>query len=132
MNILKVNEVTESIIASAIEVHRALGPGLLESSYELCLEREFVLRDLPYKRQLELPLTYKGVQLKYCYRIDFLVNEKVVVEVKAVESLLPVHRSQILSYLKHGNWHVGLLINFHVPMLTMGVKRIILGYERTE
>jgi GxxExxY protein len=126
------NDLTETIIASAIEVHRALGPGLLESSYELCLEREFVLRNIRYKRQVECPLIYKGLELKHCYRIDFIVEEKVVVEIKAVDSLLAVHRSQVLSYLKHLNLRLGLLINFNVPILTMGVKRVIVGFENKE
>ena len=125
----KINELTEKIIGSAIEVHRTLGPGLLESSYELCLEREFAIRKIPYKRQIEIPLSYKGVELKYTYRLDFLIDDCIVVELKAVDLLLPIHEAQMLSYLKLGKWKIGLLINFHVPRLTMGLKRIVLGFE---
>jgi GxxExxY protein len=123
------NQPTESIIGSAIEVHRRIGPGLLESSYELCLEREFILRKIPYKRQVKIPLTYKGIELEYTYRLDFLVSESVVVEVKAVDLLLPVHQAQMLSYLKLGKWKIGILINFHVPVLSMGIKRVVLGLD---
>ena len=126
---IEVNKLTEQIIGSAIEVHRTLGPGLLESSYELCLEREFVIRSIPHKRQIEIPLSYKGIELKYTYRLDFLVGECIVVELKAVDLLLPIHEAQMLSYLRLGKWKVGLLINFHVPRLTLGIKRIVLNFN---
>jgi GxxExxY protein len=126
----KINEITQNIIGAAIEIHRAIGPGLLESSYELCLEKEFKLREIPYQRQLKIPLSYKGLELDYTYRIDFLVANRVVVEVKAVDILMPVHHAQLLSYLKLGNWKTGLLINFHVPVLSMGIKRIVWGFDR--
>ena len=119
-------ELTHSVIGCAIEVHRALGPGLLESAYEECLAHEFVLSGLPFERQLTLPVEYKGHQLDCAYRIDLLVAEEVLLEVKAVDSLLPIHQAQVLTYLKLGGWHIGLLINFNVPILTQGLRRLVL------
>lgn len=126
---MEINEVTRAVIGSAIEVHRALGPGLLESAYEECLCRELVLREIPYIRQQQLPIEYKGVQLDCGYRLDLVVAEKVVVEVKAVESLLPIHQAQLLTYMKLGGWKVGLLVNFNVPVLKHGIRRLVLGLE---
>ena len=119
-------ELTRTIIGAAIDVHRALGPGLLESAYEECLCRELSLRGLAFRRQYPLPVDYKGTRLDCGYRLDLLVGEAVVVEVKAVERLLPVHQAQLLSYLKLGRWKVGLLINFNVPVLKQGIKRMVL------
>ena len=119
-------ELTHTVIGCAIEVHRALGPGLLESAYEECLAHEFSLSGLPFRRQLTLPVDYKGHQLNCGYRIDLLVAEEVLLEVKAVDSLLPVHQAQVLTYLKLGGWHIGLLINFNVPILKQGVRRLVL------
>ena len=124
---MKINEITKEIIGAAIEVHRALGPGLLESAYEECLCRELILRKIPFKRQFPLPIKYKGAQLECGYRLDLVVADMVVVEVKAVESLLPVHEAQIITYLKLGGWKVGLLVNFNVPVLKNGIKRLVLG-----
>src|SRR6185369_12166535 len=121
------NDLSASIIAAAIEVHRALGPGLLESAYERCLAQELFLQKIPFERQKRLPVHYKGSQLECGYRLDFLVAGKVVVEVKAVDALLPIHQAQLLSYLKLGGWKLGLLINFHVPLLRAGIKRVALG-----
>lgn len=125
----EINEVSQAIIGAAIEVHRMLGPGLLESAYEECLSHEFSLRQIPFERQKPLLVDYKGVRLDCGYRLDFLVAGIVVVEVKAVEALLPIHQAQVLSYMKLGGWKLGLLINFHVPLLREGIKRLVLGLE---
>ena len=125
---MKVNEITQTVIGAAIEVHRVLGPGLLESAYEECLCRELVLRKVPYERQRQLPVDYKGTKVDCGYRLDLLVSEQVVVEIKAVESLLPIHQAQPLTYLKLGGWKVGLLMNFNVPVLKQGIKRVVLGF----
>jgi GxxExxY protein len=126
---MKVNQITKAIIGAAIEVHRALGPGLLESAYEECLCRELSLRGIPFERQRPLPVEYKGLRLDCGYRLDLLVADTVVVEIKAVESLLPIHEAQLLTYLKLGGWKVGLLINFNVPVLKRGIRRRVLGLE---
>ena len=126
---MKVNELTSTIIGAAIEVHRILGPGLLESAYEECLSYEFSQRLASFTRQHPLPVVYKGIKLDCGYRLDFLVDNTVVVEIKAVEAILPIHEAQLLSYLKLGGWHVGLLINFNVPVLKQGIKRMVLGLE---
>jgi len=126
---LKINEVTEGIIGAAIEVHRILGPGLLESAYQECLARELSLRRIPFEREKPLPLQYKGENLDCGYRLDFLVAQMVVVEVKVADSLLPIHQAQLLTYMKLGGWKVGLIINFHAPLLKKGIKRLVLGLE---
>lgn len=119
------NRLSHGIIGAAIEVHRVLGPGLLESSYEECLAHELKLRRIPFKRQVALPLIYKGVRLDEGYRIDLLVDHRVVVELKAVEHILPVHEVQLLTYLRlTGTW-LGLLLNFHSPILLRGIRRIV-------
>ena len=122
-----INEASSAIIGAAIEVHPTLGPGLLESAYEQCLAHEFSLRQIPFQRQRPLHVDYKGNRLDCGYRLDFLVAETVVVEGKAIEALLPIHQAQLLSYLKLGGWKLGLLINFHVPLLREGIKRVVLG-----
>lgn len=119
-------ELTSQIIAAAIDVHRELGPGLLESTYESCLEAEIVERGLAVRRQLSLPVLYKGRMIECGYRIDLLVNDAVIVEVKSVEKLAPVHEAQLLTYLRMSGHPVGLLINFNVPMLRDGLKRMAL------
>ncbi len=124
-----VNELTEAIIGAAIEVHRALGPGLLESAYKECLCRELTLRNVPFERQRQLPVDYKGMQLNCGYRLDLSVRDAVVVAIKALESLLPIHQAQLLTYLKLGEWKVGLLINFNVPVLKQGIRRVVLGLK---
>jgi GxxExxY protein len=126
---VEVNQLTSAIIGAAIEVHRALGPGLLESAYEECLCRELSLRRIPFERQRPLPVEYKGLRLDCGYRIDLLVADTVVVEIKAVEKLLPVHEAQLLTYMKLGGWQVGLLINFNVPVLKQGIRRRVLGLK---
>jgi len=122
---LEINQITETVIGAAIEVHRALGPGLLESAYEECLCRELSLREIPYTRQHMLPIEYKGTQLDCGYRIEILIRNKVVVEIKAIEKLLPIHDAQLLTYLKLGSWPVGLLLNFNVPVLKRGIRRLV-------
>ena len=124
-----INEITHAVIGAAIEVHRQLGPGLLESAYRECLSRELLLRGIPFEREKPLPLEYKGVHLEAGYRLDFLVAGCVVVEIKAIEALAPVHDAQLLTYLRLGGWRVGLLINFNVAILKNGIHRKILGYE---
>lgn len=116
-------ELTKRIIGAAIEVHRELGPGLLESAYERALARELELAEMEFTSQVSVPMEYKGVDLGSGYRIDLLVEDEVIVEIKAVERLLPVHEAQLLSYLRLLNKPVGLLINFHVPVLKQGVVR---------
>ena len=123
--VLDVNKTTEVIIGAAIEVHRHLGPGLLESAYEECLCQELTLRKIPFKRQFPLPVSYKGKSLDCGYCIDLLVNDEVVVELKTVEKLLPIHEAQTLTYMKLGGWHVGLLLNFNVSVLKNGIKRLV-------
>lgn len=126
---MKTNEVTEAIIKAAIEVHRALGPGLLESAYEECMAYELTLQRIPYDRQIPLPIFYKGHQLDCSYRLDLLVAKSVVVEIKAIEAFQPIHEAQLLTYLKLGGWKVGLLLNFNVPLLKQGIKRMVLDFK---
>jgi len=123
---MELNSITEIIIGAAIEVHRALGPGLLESAYEECLCRELTLHKIPFERQRPLPLEYKGAKLDCGYRLDLLVANSVVVEIKAVSAIEPTHEAQLLTYLKLGGWRVGLLINFNVLVLKDGIRRRIL------
>jgi GxxExxY protein len=111
----EINQLTQKIIGAAIEVHRHLGPGLLESTYRKCLCQELTLRGIPFQRELELPLEYKGIHLEGGYRLNILVAGLVVVEVKAVAVLAPIHEAQLLTYLRLGGWRVGLLINFTAP-----------------
>lgn len=117
---------TAPIIGAAIEVHRYLGPGLLESAYEECLCHELHLRGLSFERQIDLPVSYKGLLLSCGYRMDVIVEHQVVLELKAVERLLPIHEAQLLTYLKLSGKAVGLLINFNAPLLTRGIKRLVL------
>ena len=124
-----VNVLTGEIIAAAIEVHRHLGPGLLESAYQQCLARELALRAIRYGREWPLPLEYKGLRVKCGYRIDFLVADSVVVEIKSVEAIAPVHHSQLLTYMRIGGWKVGLLINFNVLVLKNGIHRKVMALE---
>jgi GxxExxY protein len=119
------NGLTENIIGAAIEVHKALGPGLLETAYEECLAHELILANISFERQVALPVTYKSHQLDCGYRLDFLVEKRVVLEQKAVEMLQPIHEAQLLTYLKLGGWPIGLLINFNVPVLKKGIKRMV-------
>ena len=121
----RADEWSRRVIGAAIEVHREKGPGLLESAYESCLVHEFALRGLKYTRQIAVPLMYKGQVIDVAFRADLIIEDKVLVELKAVESVLPVHKAQVLSYIRETQHRVGLLINFHVPKLVDGVTRII-------
>lgn len=117
---------TRAIIGCAIEVHRHVGPGLLESAYEACLVHELTKIGMHVERQLPVPIRYKEIGLDCGYRLDLLINETVVVEVKSVESLLPVHEAQLLTYLRFAGKRIGLLLNFNVPSLRQGLKRFVL------
>jgi GxxExxY protein len=119
-------ELTEKLIASAIEVHRHLGPGLLESAYEECYCHELKLQKVPLERQRPLPLEYKGIKLDCGYRMDVVAAGAVVVEIKCVEKFLPIHEAQVLTYLKLSGLKVGLLINFHSRFVKDGIKRLVL------
>jgi GxxExxY protein len=122
-------ELTHSIIGAAIEVHRQLGPGLLESAYEECLAQELTLRSIPFERQKPVPVVYKGLKLECGYRVDLLVDGRVVVELKAVEALAPIHDAILLTYLRLSGCKIGLLINSHVAVLKDGVRRRVFDYE---
>ena len=122
----ELDRITEDIIGAAIEVHRELGPGLLESTYEACLAYELTQRGLKVERQKPLPVVYKRLKLDIGYRVDLLVEDRVIVELKAVDRLEPIHESQLLSYLRLSRCKVGLLINFNVRVLRDGLKRLIL------
>lgn len=126
---MKENEITQKIIGAAIEVHKHLGPGLLESSYEVCLAYELRQQGLAFKSQLALPVVYKGVRLDAGYRIDLLVENKIIVELKSVDALAPIHTAQLLTYLKLKDLRLGLLINFNSVRLIDGVKRVVNGFE---
>jgi GxxExxY protein len=117
---------TEQIIAAAIAVHRALGPGLLESAYEQCLGLELSAIGLSYQRQVNVPIQYRGATIENAYRIDLLVEGKVIVEIKAIEKLIPVHEAQLLTHLPLMNLKTGLLLNFNHPTLKEGIKRMVL------
>jgi len=121
-----INALTHEIIGSAIEVHRYLGPGLLESSYRECLCQELLLRSIGFRKEFKLPLQYKGIKLDCGYRVDVLVEDLVLVELKAIQALAPVHEAQLLTYLRLGGWKVGLLINFNVAVLKDGIRRRVL------
>jgi GxxExxY protein len=120
---MELNQITEEIIGACIEIHRELGPGLLESTYEECLAFELQQRGLAFRRQQALPVVYKGVRLDCGYRIDLVVEDSVVVELKTVERVLPIHEAQLLTCLKLSGLSVGLLINFQVPVLKDGICR---------
>jgi GxxExxY protein len=115
---------SRAVIGACIEVHRALGPGLLESAYEQCLAHDFRLRGLAYARQLEVPAVYKGIALEHGYRVDFVVERELVVEVKAVELLLPVHEAQVVTYLRLLDLPAGLLVNFFSAAIRNDLRRL--------
>ncbi len=127
MTLAEINKITSAVIGAAIEVHRNLGPGLLESAYDECLSREMAIRSISFERQYPLPVEYKGIRLDCGYRLDYLVAKQVVLELKAVETVLPVHEAQLLTYLQLGGWPVGLLINFNVEILKNGISRKVNG-----
>lgn len=118
---------TESVIGAAIEVHRVLGPGLLEPAYEECLCHELHLRGLPFRRQVPLPISYKSVNLDCGYKLDVVVDEKLILELKCAEHVLPVHEAQLLTYLKLADKRVGLIFNFHPAVLSRGgiVRKVV-------
>ena len=123
---LVLEDLTQEIIGAAIEVHRALGPGLLESAYEECLCRELTLRGISFMRQVPLPLEYKGVKLDCGYKLDVVIADSVILELKSIESISPIHEAQLLTYLKLAGKKVGFVINFNVPVLKSGIVRKIL------
>ena len=124
---IKGNQLTSEIIGSAIEVHRNLGPGLLESTYEECMAFELQERKLVVQRQHEIPVLYKGTKLEQNYRIDLLVNNQVIIELKSIKKIEPIHNAQLLTYLKLANIRYGLLLNFNVPVMRQGIKRLLNG-----
>lgn len=123
---MEINKITQNIIGCAIEVHKNLGPGLLESAYEECLAFELNKEGLKFKRQLPTPVVYKNIKLDCGYRIDILVEDLVVLELKVVDEFNPVHEAQMLTYMKFSNKRIGLLINFNVTILKNGIRRFIL------
>ena len=122
----EINKLTETVIGGAIEVHRELGPGLLESAYQRALERELTLRGIPFLAQKVCPVTYKGMMIEDAYRLDLLVDDKLVVELKTVDAFAEVHDAQVLTYLKFSGCSVGLLINFRTKLLKNGLRRLAL------
>ncbi|HKI47519.1 MAG TPA: GxxExxY protein [Balneolales bacterium] len=122
------NQLTGKIIATAIKIHRALGPGLLESAYKECLHYELTKQGLITEKEKPLPLVYNSVHLDVGYRVDLMVESKVILEIKSVDALNEIHLAQVLTYLKLSNMHLGLLINFNVTLLKQGIKRVVNGY----
>jgi GxxExxY protein len=122
---MDINKLSSQVIGSAIEVHRVLGPGLLESAYQKCLLHELRTKNLKVIEEKPLPIVYKDIKLDHGYRIDLLVEDKIVVEIKTVEYFTDVHSAQVLTYLKLGGYRLGLLLNFHTTVLKNGIKRII-------
>jgi len=123
----EIDKITQAIIGAAIQVHQTLGSGLLESAYEACLAYELGILGLKVETQKPLPLVYKSVKLDCGYKIDLLVEEKVIVEIKSADQIMPIHKAQVISYLKLSGCKVGLLINFNVKLLKNGIQRIING-----
>ena len=122
----ELNELVGQVIGAAIEVHKALGPGLLESAYATCLCRELDLRSIPYEKEKPLPIDYKGTKLDCGYRMDLLIDNQLILELKSCDRLQPIHEAQLLTYLKLTGIRVGLLVNFNVPLLKRGIKRLSL------
>lgn len=121
------DELSNVVIGAAVEVHRHLGPGLLEIAYHQCLARELSLRNLNFEMEKAIPLNYKGVNLECGYRLDFMIEDKLILELKAVEKILPLYEAQMLTYLKLTGRKLGLIMNFNVPVLKEGIKRIVLN-----
>ncbi|MDX8401630.1 MAG: GxxExxY protein [Mariprofundaceae bacterium] len=126
---MQVNDVTDAVIGAAIAVHRELGPGLLESAYEACLAFELADRRLSIERQVSLPVRYRGQRIECGYRMDMVVEDCVILELKAVESLSALHEAQLLSYLRLSGKRVGLLLNFNVRIMKHGIRRLVLGHD---
>ena len=127
----RLDKISDGMIGAAIDVHRALGPGLLESAYEACLAFELIDRGMRIEQQKSLPVTYRGIQLDTGYRLDLLVGDANIVEVKSVEQTVPIHQAPLLSYLKLSGCQVGLLINFNVKVLKQGIKRVVNDYPES-
>ncbi len=123
---MKFDEVSNRVIGCAIEVHRNLGPGLLESTYEQCLVHELKINDIPFKIQWPLPVEYKGIKLDCGYRIDICVDDDIILELKSVDKILPIHEAQLLTYMKLAQIKIGLLMNFNVKFMRNGIKRMVL------
>lgn len=121
----RLNKITETIIGVAIDVHRALGPGLLESAYEACMVYDLIQVGMKVEQQKPLPVVYRGVKLECGYRLDLMIENEVIVEIKSVEKVLPIHKAQLMSYLKLADCMVGLLINFNVEILKDGIQRVV-------
>jgi GxxExxY protein len=121
------NEIGHSVITTALKVHSGVGPGLLESAYEACLVHELTKQGLAVRRQVMIPIRYEDLAIDNAYRVDLLVNDCVVIELKALESILPVHRAQLLSYLRLGGFKLGYLLNFHVAHMRDGIMRVVNG-----
>ncbi len=121
---MKINDLTGAVIGAAIEVHRELGPGLLESIYEECLSKEIELRKILFKRQVAIPIQYKGCEIESNLRLDMIIDDRLILELKSCEVLLPIHEAQLLTYLKLTKIELGLLINFNVRVLKDGIKRL--------
>ena len=126
---MDVNKLSNVVIGAAIDVHRILGPGLLESAYETCLSHELGLRGIKHQKQVKLPVEYKDVLLDCGYRLDILVEHERVIELKSVEKILPIHDAQLLTYMKLGGWRLGMIFNFNVPLLRNGIKRKVLNFK---
>lgn len=124
---MELNRLTQKVIGAAIEVHKHLGPGLLESAYEACLCHELACMDIPFERQKPVAVHYKGKKLDCGYRMDLLVDSRLVVEAKSVQSIIPVHEAQLLTYLRLANVRLGLLINFNQRLLHHGIRRLIIN-----
>lgn len=122
-------ELTENIIKCAIEVHRNLGPGLLENAYSKCLEYEFDKNNIKYMKEVYLPINYKGMKIDCSYRADFVVEDRVILELKSVGNILDIHKAQLLTYLKISNKQIGFLINFNETLLKKGITRMVNDYK---
>lgn len=125
----KLNELSLAVIGAAISVHRALGPGLLESAYQQCLGHELSIQKIPFESEVKIPINYKGLYVDGAYRLDFLVAGKLVLEIKSVEHVESIHKAQLLSYLRMGHFPLGLLINFNSPKVVDGIRRLTLTKE---
>jgi GxxExxY protein len=126
------SELSRVVIGAAIDIHRNLGPGLLEAVYEECLAKEFTLWNIPFERQKPIPLVYKDLKLECGYRLDFLIDHRLVLEIKSIESIAPIHDSVMLTYLRLSETHLGLLINFNVPVLKDGIRRYVWHYKEED
>ena len=124
----EIEEIATEIVDAVLHVHKEIGPGLLEGVYELSLLQEFKLRNIKAQSQVTIPLMYKGVKLSKNFKIDILVEGEIIIELKAVEALLPIHKAQIISYLKLANKRIGFLVNFNVPLIKQGIQRIVNNY----